>query len=406
MCDFVDGQIILAAPSGGPAAYTFMNDVIEYARVLGLSRLGDLYTVLEQAEAQPGPAAESLRAELYECVPGMEGRAISRLYRRWMRHVVENYPERRVERLWIGRNHVLTGAAAPLPWELQEATDSPLGGLDNHVALGGRPRIAVLDSGIFYPPGITLPTVGKEHNFIGPDPASAVDGLGHGTVVAACIAAIDPDITVDVLKVISDKDVATEFDVLAALAGDTVHNADVVNLSLVFGLQDASCGKCGDRHHSSMSEVFLYMLDKVAENGSMVVAAAGNNNGTKRDPLCYPARFTGVIAVGALDDDGTVLAISNVGVMPTDDHDRPWLVFAPGRAVLDRVEAGGATKEITGTSIACAYVSAMLAVIKDRGGYDNQDTVDSMLAAATTLTDHDDTEHGYGQVTWPRVATP
>jgi len=406
MCDFVDGQLILAAPSDGVAANGFLDWVIESAPQAGLPRLGNLYTVLEQADAHPGPAAESVRAELLGCAPGMEGRVLGRLYRLWAAYVVDHYPDRAGEELWLGRNHVLTGAVAPAGWELQEATDSPLGALANHVQATGTLRIAVLDSGISDPPGITLPKPGEMHNFVGPDRTSAADGLGHGTVIAARIAAIDSSITVDVLKVISDGDVATEFDVLAALASETVHDADVVNLSLAFGLQDANCGQCGDRHHSSMSDVFMYMLEKVADSGPIVVAAAGNHKaGDSPDPLCYPARFTGVVAVGALADDDTVLDISNVGVAPTDDHDKPTLVFAPGRAVLDRVDQDGTTTEITGTSIACAYVSAMLAVIKDVGGYGRQATIDSLAGAATKLTDHDDVEHGKGQVNWPEAVS-
>jgi hypothetical protein len=79
-------------------------------------------------------------------------------------------------------------------------------------------------------------------------------------------------------------------------------------------------------------------------------------------------------------------------------------VFAPGRAVLDRVEPDGTGTRILGTSIACAHVSAVLAVLKDAGGFDRWETASALLGATTAVPGHDLTAHGVGQVNWPDLA--
>jgi subtilisin family serine protease len=405
MCDFVDGQILLAAPGRGRAARAFVNWVIENERRLPMSYLDDLNSAMGRAGVHPGAAAETLRATLFACEPGTESSAINglnRLFVEWVVHHSErgDTPEDRI--LWVQRNHKLTGSGAPTAWELQEADTSPLGDLANHsTPTGPMPRIAVLDSGISYPADVTLPNVDKKHSFVGADVA---DGLGHGTVIAGCIAAIDPSITIDVLKVLSDDNVAGEFDLLAALVSEPVGSADVVNLSLAFGLQDADCGDCGNRHQSSMSDVFAYLVDKVVGNGTIVVAAAGNKDESVVDdqPVSYPARFSDVLAVGSLDKDGKVLATSNLG---TPEVLVPMLVFAPGRAVLDRV-VNDVAQPITGTSMACAYVSAMLALIKNAGDYDRQETIDSLTGAAALETGQSKERHGLGTVNWPDLLAP
>jgi hypothetical protein len=81
-------QIILAAPAGWAGRTGFMAVVLANAPGMGLPRLGDLHSVLAR------PAVESVRAELLECVPGMEGRTISRLYRLWAEYVVDHHVPR------------------------------------------------------------------------------------------------------------------------------------------------------------------------------------------------------------------------------------------------------------------------------------------------------------------------
>jgi thermitase len=115
--------------------------------------------------------------------------------------------------------------------------------------------------------------------------------------------------------------------------------ADVINMSL------------GVRHSGGglpHQEVVEYALRK----GVTIVAAAGND-GAER--LYYPGALPGVIAVGAVDDGGSVAPYSTYGAQVS--------FVAPGTDVYSSVP-GNAYAFSTGTSHACPFVSGAAAMLK------------------------------------------
>ncbi|MBO0517032.1 S8 family serine peptidase, partial [Streptomyces beijiangensis] len=121
------------------------------------------------------------------------------------------------------------------------------------------------------------------------------------------------------------------------------HGADVINLSL--GDDSASA------HPEATEDAAVqYALAK----GAVVVASAGNG-GEDGDHISYPAAYPGVIAVAAVDQNGTHASFST----------RHWYatVSAPGDAVViadpDRKYYKG-----WGTSAASAYVSGAVALLR------------------------------------------
>lgn len=98
------------------------------------------------------------------------------------------------------------------------------------------------------------------------------------------------------------------------------------------------------------------------ERGVLVVAAAGNDG-------CFcahvPAALPGVLAVGALDDRGVPMAMSNWGA-----EYRSHGIVAPGEHILG-ARPGGRTDRATGTSLAApivAGVAALLLSLQHRAG--------------------------------------
>ena len=93
--------------------------------------------------------------------------------------------------------------------------------------------------------------------------------------------------------------------------------------------------------------------------GTLVVAAAGNESKRNSDPdyeigAGLPAAAEGVLAVGALGQDGDGLSIAYFS------NTFPQL-SAPGVAIKS-VQVGGGTKELNGTSMACPHVAGIAAL--------------------------------------------
>lgn len=161
------------------------------------------------------------------------------------------------------------------------------------------------------------------------------DEVGHGTHVSGIILKNSP-----YTKVMPVKFTGTQNGKLSNLikgikfASD--NGADVINLSL--GLPQQS---------KSLKEA----IDYAKKKNVVIVAAAGNNNSSEK---YYPAAWTEVIAVAAIDKKGNKTPVSNYG---------DWIDFsALGQDVYSADKNGKYTYR-TGTSQAAALVSAKLSEI-------------------------------------------
>ena len=135
-----------------------------------------------------------------------------------------------------------------------------------------------------------------------------------------------------------------DLDAAVKLAVDL--GAKVINMS--FGTDDAALAPDSPKPHA---DVVRYAL----EHGCILVAASGNNGQNTR---YWPAAHDGVIAVGAVGEDGQPTAFSTRG-----EH---VLLCAPG----ERIFSTGLTgyQHVTGTSFASPFVAAACALLVARAG--------------------------------------
>lgn len=203
------------------------------------------------------------------------------------------------------------------------------------------PAVAVLDTGMMQTPGLDNAVVAS-FNAISPDlPIS--DTQGHGTQMALIASGIAPllgdsgttaGVPVVPIRVFDDNGYASSFGLMQSMLFASDHQAKVISLS--WG---------SDTDSQFIDDAVSYAIGK----GIVVVAAAGNDpTGT---PF-YPAACPNVVAVSALNPDGSVWTNSNYGSFVS--------LAAPAFADLP-VGYKGPAGLYAGTSIATAYTANTIA---------------------------------------------
>ena len=172
--------------------------------------------------------------------------------------------------------------------------------------------------------------------------------LPHGTAMASAIVAhgrlmgVAPAARILAVRAFSETPAGaqgTTASLLDSLQWTATSGARVVNMSFA-GPNDPQ-----------LRAIILALHRK----GLVLVAAAGN--GGPRAPAAYPAAYPEVIAVTATDADDHVL--------PDANHGRYISVAAPGVDILVAAPDDAYVLS-TGTSIACAHVSGLVAMLLER----------------------------------------
>ncbi|MDR1615894.1 MAG: S8 family serine peptidase, partial [Syntrophomonadaceae bacterium] len=236
---------------------------------------------------------------------------------------------------------------------------------------GAGVRIAVLDSGIAATHEDVEYSLIEWYDAVTPANAALGDTIGHGTQVTGIINAIAnntlgltgiaPGAEIIAVKVTQDatikvSDVITALDWLLGLKEPTgspaygIPKCDIINMSF---------GQAGTPTSFPSLEA---AVERVAAAGVVMVAAAGNNGDTG-NASNYPAAYSNVISVGALDGDKVIL--------PSSTHRSSVNLAAPGAAVptLDideNVTYSGYYDTASGTSMSAPIVTAAAALLKEK----------------------------------------
>lgn len=166
---------------------------------------------------------------------------------------------------------------------------------------------------------------------------------GHGTHVAGIIASslnhrgivgVSPEVDIYDVKSFAADGTAGLTSILKGLDWSIRNKMQVINMS--FGM-------------SQPSEALQRMIRKAASQNIIMVASAGNNGGAVE----FPARYSQVIAVGALDSKGRLADFSSRGAGLNRT--------APGVDILS-TWPGNSFKKLSGTSMAAPHISGLVAL--------------------------------------------
>lgn len=206
-------------------------------------------------------------------------------------------------------------------------------------------KVAVVDSGISSHEDLVIAGGVSFVDYT----TSYQDDNGHGTHVAGIIRASDngfgikgvaSEVDLYAVKSINQNGSAYLSSIIAGIDWAITNKMDIINLSL---------------STQSDSISFQNILDKAFEQGILIVAASGNDGTGSGDTVDYPARYSSVIGVGAIDQQNRLASFSSTG--PNVE------LVAPGVSVLSTY-LNGSYARLNGTSMATPFVSGYLALLK------------------------------------------
>ncbi|HET9169831.1 MAG TPA: S8 family serine peptidase [Actinospica sp.] len=249
------------------------------------------------------------------------------------------------------------------PWEITAANAGHLTDNNGNQLNGDGVRVAVIDTGIASQSQLSV----ADGKVLNGETGFNQDDDGHGTMVASIIGAqkaagvngmqgIAPNV-----QLLSIREAGcnapggnTEDWMAQAIYAAVSENAEVINIS-----QD------GYEQDPKLSDAVQYAY----QHGVVIVTSAGNqgdrdttdNNGTDYgvNPRTYPASYQGVLAVGAVDQYGTVATFSETG---SQKNSYFVGVTAPGVGVGGLLPNGKIATD-DGTSFAAPYVAAEAALV-------------------------------------------
>jgi len=194
----------------------------------------------------------------------------------------------------------------------------------------------------------------------------------HGTFVAGIIAArpgagkatgVAPGIRIMDLRFLDSKNLfySRDWKQFAKAVDYAVDNgAQIINLSVYA--------------NGNPPRVLEQALDRAAQRGVILVGIAGNDSQSK---VCYPAKYSSVLAVSATDTDDRLASFSN--------HGAEVGVAAPGEQITS-LFPGGAAGTSSGTSFSAPHVSGTLALILSANpGLSPSEAIDRLKESSVDL---------------------
>ena len=184
---------------------------------------------------------------------------------------------------------------------------------------------------------------------------------GHGTHVAGIIGAkpnnsrgiagVNWNVQIMPVKVLDGAGIGATSDIIAGINRAVQSGASIINMSL--GSSGSGTNDDSDSYYYALKQARDYN-----ENGVLVVASAGNNNGSDNDTTPrYPASYelNNIITVGSSDRNDAMAAHSNIGATSVD-------LVAPGEAIYSTLP-DNTYGEKNGTSMAAPHVAGAAAIL-------------------------------------------
>ena len=190
----------------------------------------------------------------------------------------------------------------------------------------------------------------------------------HGTWMARIIHDAAPDAQLYMAKVFDDTGIAYASDVLAGLDWCAAQDPAIISMSIGGGLFNGTC----------VQDPVAQKVTQLFNAGIVVVASSGNDGSVTA--MSSPACAEKVIPVGAFNASFEMASFTN--------HNANLALLAPDR--MSVTDADGTTKEISGTSLSAALVSAGSALVLENDSWSPADLYAGLITSGDAYTWFDD----------------
>jgi subtilisin len=212
-------------------------------------------------------------------------------------------------------------------------------------SIGSNVKIGVIDTGVDYSHPDLRACLSRGVNIVYPS-SPAFDDNGHGTHITGTIAAansglgidgIAPGATVYPVKAFDHNGSAYVSDIILGIDWCVLNRMHIINMS--FGMKEKS---------KALQDAIMHAY----RSGVIVVASSGNDG--KRVGIDYPAKLPYTVSVGATTKAKKIAPFSSRG--------KRIDIYAPGDKIVS-AWPGGKYNVLSGTSMATAHVSGVIALI-------------------------------------------
>ncbi len=285
---------------------------------------------------------------------------------------------------YVEPNYIIEAEAVPDDWPYKgQWSQLGLESAWDLIAQSGSGKeviVAVIDSGVdMHHPDLQGRLI-SGYDFANND-GDPEDDSGHGTKVCGILGAVgnngvgiagvawDVDITIMPVKFMKVNDGQTTgnlSDAVNAIYYAVDHGAQIINASWGFY-----------EHSSSLDDAIAYAKNK----GVLFVASAGNNGQDNDTSVHYPSNcpYDNVIAVAAMDTDGSIASFSNFGSKTVQ-------IMAPGVGITTTTINDSYVSNAAGTSFATPFVTGIAAMVLSQSPDMNYATLRQIILSSATKT--------------------
>jgi type VII secretion-associated serine protease mycosin len=214
----------------------------------------------------------------------------------------------------------------------------------------------------------------------GTEMASVIAGHGHGAGAADGVMGLAPE--AKILPIRANIEGSSGFADEIRYAVD--HGASVINISMYIG---------DSRYEIGGPPEDVEAISYALKHDVLIVAGTGNDGARK---VGFPAKAPGVLAVGGVDESGTVWEKSNYGP--------EVLLTAPATRIVGAGWPGNKLRIADGTSDSTAFVSAAAALLRSKYPDLTAGQIANRLAKTAALPESasglslPDEKYGYGSI--------